>query len=356
MKILYLSCHSIHEYDEVRILHELGYHIYIPGRDWDYKNRGFVDRPVIDSLEFDEEDCLAYHHMHQDYNKKFEGFNYTNIPEPVHRFSNLTKEFVDRFDVIIVMSLFRHWIHENWDVFKDKTVIWRTNGQSSDGLEDFVGAFKKDKPNLKILRYSPTEKTYKNYSGEDAMIRFAKKPEEWCGWTGKNNQVISLSQNVINRAYDCSWDIMEYIGNKLPFTLYGQSNDGNPFWSGSYLKYEEILEVLKSNKVYFYNGTKPANYTLNFMEAWLTGIPVVALGKKLGNRVDMDNYEVYQMIENGVDGFYSDDKDELVSYCRELLDNDKLANNVSKAGRQKAIQYFGYEPIKKQWKEFLESL
>ena len=31
MKILYLPCHSVHEYDEVRMFHEMGHEIFSPG-------------------------------------------------------------------------------------------------------------------------------------------------------------------------------------------------------------------------------------------------------------------------------------------------------------------------------------
>lgn len=351
MKILYLSCHSIHEYDELRVLHDLGHEILSLGTH--QIGNGFVMRPAIPGL-FHSDEFL------DKIDKFYINLQERNIPinDPMQIFSNLSPELVKDFDVIMVMCLFKPWIDENWDVCKDKTIIWRTNGQSNHHLENYVKVFRKDKPNIKIARYSPAERRYKNYAGEDAMLRFAKKIDEFKDWNGKNERVISLCQGAKKRGNTCNFDIIQHISENLPYTLYGHANEELSYWNGHDLEYEELKQVLRDNKVYFYNGTKPACYTLNFMEAWLTGTPVVAVGDELGNcpEMELDNYEIPELIENGVNGFYSNDKNELVNYCKQLLNDDKLANDISEAGRQKASEVFGYDNILKQWKEFFDNL
>lgn len=351
MKILYLSCHSIHEYDELRILHDLGHEILSIGTL--QPGNGFGARPGIPGLVHSEE-------FLEKIEKFYEHLREKNVPlnDPMEIFSNLSSELVKDFDIVMVMCLFRPWVERNWDVIKDKIVIWRTNGQSNSHLENYVDVFRQNKSNIKIARYSPTERRYKNYAGEDAMLRFAKKIDEFDNWNGNTNRVISLCQSAKDRSYSCNFPIIQHMSENLPYTLYGRVNDGIPYWNGKELSYEELKQVLRDNKVYFYNGTKPSCYTLNFMEAWLTGIPVVAVGNDLGNDhgYELNNYEVPELIENGVNGFYSDDKNELVEYCNTLLNDDKLAKSISSAGRNKAIELFGYDDILLKWKEFFNSL
>ena len=91
----------------------------------------------------------------------------------------------------------------------------------------------------------------------------------------------------------------------------------------------------------------------------MTGIPVVALGPTLGNspyELGQQTYEIPDLIENGVDGFWSDDVVLLRKYCERLLNDLPFAKAIGEAGRRKAIKIFGKETIKKQWKEFFNGL
>jgi glycosyltransferase involved in cell wall biosynthesis len=89
-----------------------------------------------------------------------------------------------------------------------------------------------------------------------------------------------------------------------------------------------------------------------FMEAWMTGMPVVAIGKSLAGF----NIEVPQLIANGVNGFTSDSLAELRRYISALLEDYGLAKKISSEGRKKAIELFDKGKIKGQWKCFFDSL
>jgi len=132
----------------------------------------------------------------------------------------------------------------------------------------------------------------------------------------------------------------------------------DPIWRGQ-LSFEDLKNAYRINDVYFYTGTYPASYTLNFIEAWMTGIPVVAVGSTLANLgvyQDQDAYEVPFLIENGVNGFVSDSIPELHAMCYNLLNDKELATRVGNAGRESAIKYFGKEKIKGEWDKFLNEL
>ena len=91
----------------------------------------------------------------------------------------------------------------------------------------------------------------------------------------------------------------------------------------------------------------------------MTGIPVVAIGPKAGNspyEPGQETYEIPDLIEHQVSGFYSDDIKELRLNVQYLLDHPENAKLVGQNGRKKAIEIFGKETIKKQWKEFFDKL
>jgi glycosyltransferase involved in cell wall biosynthesis len=340
MKIFYMSCHSVHEYDEVRMFNKLGHQVFSPSAYMNPQNEDHL-RPGIEGLVYDPIDVEKFHKL--------------ALPGTDNK-DNLTTDFLKPFDVIFVMSLADRWIVKQWDIIKDKIVIWRTNGQSNSVQELKMKSLKEKYPNLKIARYSPTERTMTNYAGEDCMIRFGKRPDEYCDWNGKNKRVMSLCQNMIGRSRDCSWGVFEQIAKTFPTTLYGMSNEDNEFWIGRKLLTSELIQAMQDNLVYFYTGTKPANYTLNFIEAWMTGIPVVAVGPKIGNAIGYNTYEIQNLIKNGINGFVSDNIEELKSCVSLLLNNYDLCKQIGKNGRISAIKHFNEYDKEIEWKKFFDEL
>jgi len=334
MKLLYLSCHSIAEYDEVKLFKEMGIDVFSHGAYTDPNVCGDDKRPPIGGKRDDELIELA---------KK-------NDKE------NMSREFLNKFDVIFSHWMPR-WIAQNWDNMKDKKVILRTNGQSSPDDENWMKPYKKQ--GLKIVRYSPKEKGIPGYIGEDAIIRFYKDPKDWGNWNGHKKRVITIGQSMIKRDKFCNYNIFQQATAGVERALYGPENEeaGN-IWKGC-VSYNKLREALRDARCYFYTGTHPACYTLNFMEAWMTGTPIVALGPEYGNQkflINQKSYEIHHLITHGKDGFVSDDIGELHHYVKQLLDDKKLAERISKAGRKSAVKVFGKDTIKKQWEDFLSKL
>lgn len=344
MKILYLSCHSILEYDEVKLLSELGHEVFSPGAYVEPANPGDASlRPGINNLNYDPEIREQYRVIDDAHPGK-DGKEF------------LTKEFVDNFDCVIVMHLPR-WIEKNWEVMKHKTVIWRTIGQSVSHNEQQLAPYRKE--GLKIVRYSPMERFIPGYIGGDAMIRFYKDPDEYNGWNGGIKKVITLAQSMQQRDIACNFSLFEEVTRPYPRMLFGKGNEGVAPWAVGEVSYSQLKEELKNNRAYFYTGTHPASYTLNFIESLMTGIPVVAIGPAYGNAQYYPGhflYEVGGIIKNGVNGFVSDNKAELSNSVKMLLEDEALAKEISAKGRETAIQLFGKDTVKEQWKNYLQTL
>ena len=334
MKIQYLSCHAVLEYDEVKLLTDMGFEVYSNGCYRDPKGAYTLPRPGIPGAKFDQRffDLTAQHPK-------------TNLPP----------ELIEPYDVIIIMSGENEKpLTENWDKIKHKRVIWRGIGQNKPSQEKMLKKYFDD--GLEIVRYSPKERAYNNFAGETAMIRFYKDPDEFKGWTGENKTVINFSQSLIGRRGFCHYD--EIMGSMAGFDakVYGSGNSDLGSFNGGEVPYEMMKELMRKSRVYIYGGTWPACYTLSLMEAMMTGMPVVAVGKSLAHLTSheqFDFYEVDEIIENGINGFIGDNIQELRQYVNALLEDHELAKRISENARKTAIEYFGKKKIGEQWKTLL---
>lgn len=329
MKLLYLSCHAILEYDELKIFEELGIDYFSLGSYIIPQKPVDPIRPAL-TKEVDE-DLLAHAPMRE----------------------ALPAEFLDKFDVIVIMHK-PEWIIDNWPVLKGRRVIWRTIGQSTPSIERRLAPMRDE--GLQVVRYSSHENNIRENIGCDAVIHFYKDEEEFGNYNGMNKQVITFAQNMLARGEFTHYDIFERTMVGLPAKVYGSKNEDLGEKWGGYQTYEDLRQVMRDNRVYFYTGTQPASYTLNFIESWMTGIPVVAIGEKWGNSMKIAGertYAVPDLIENGVNGFVSDDLNYLRMVTEMLLNDHALAKKIGATGRQSAIAYFGKNVIKSKWKDFL---
>ena len=333
MKCCYLGCHSILEYDELKMFTQIdGLEWFSTGRYYD-PSVSASDRPAL-SFPVDKKHYTAWIMAKGKWN---------------------TKEFLDRFDVLYFMHR-PDDVFNNWDLLKNRKIIWRTIGQNTFDIELKLQQLRKENPNLKIVRYSPGERRHKNYAGEDALIRFSKDSASYGPWEGSIKKVLTVGQSMKARGDACGWPIFSKLAERLPCQLVGHANsDAGDLWIGRDLPYEELLKTYCDYRAYLYTGTKPASYCLNFIEAWMTGIPVVALGPSLANGPE-DLYEVSQLIMYGKDGYWADYEDDLVRVLNLLLEDELLAKKIGEAGRARAIELFDETVIKPQWDTFFKTL
>jgi len=342
-RLLLLPCHSILEYDDVKMFSGLGYEVFSPGSYICDKNPGDPTmRPTIPGFK-----------VNPDLNEQWHKLAIT-MPGQDPKY-NLSRDFVqNNFDVIIVTHI-PEWVSNNWEAFRGKRVIWRTIGQSISVVEDKLRSYRQQ--GLEIVRYSPMEEKIPGYIGSDAMIRFGKDPAEYPEWKGSLRQVVTFAQSMKQRDAACNFSLFELVTRPFPRKLYGPGNQGSCSGAHDKVTYEEQKKILCDSKCYFATGTHPASYTLNFIEAWLSGIPVVTIGPGYGNAKYFPGhelYEVHQLVQTGVNGFVSDSPVMLQQYIRILLDNESVARSIGSMGRQEAIRHFDKAMISAAWDKYLE--
>lgn len=334
MKILYLSCHSILEYDELRIFAELGHDVFSFGTYHNPKKIDDSKRPTLDLPYHPDLEALCAKTTQED------------IPQ----------EVIDWADVIICMHK-PDWLISNWSKFKGKIIIERTIGQNMIDNENILRAL--IQRGLEVVRYSPREATIPGYAGHSAIIRFAKKLEEFGAWTGKEEVILNVTQDMVARGGACNYTFWDLSTKGFPRALIGKGSEVIGPEGKGIVPLEYMQRAMRDCLAYFYTGTYPASYTLNFIEALMTGCPIIALGPKFGNNPrypEFSLYEVPDFAERSVGILLADSIEEARSNIKYVLEEGDYREKASKANRELAIELFGFDGIKKQWETFLQSV
>ncbi len=320
LRVLYVSVHAALEYDEVRLIESLGLPVDVGSADGSCLIPR-SDRPCAGRLVGWDDETLSY------------------------------------YDLIIVMhdidALSRIWNARR----PGQRVIWRTIGQSSPHHERIV---RRNCPGVEIIRYSPRERSLQDFAGESTLIRFYKDKDELCGWTGGDDSVMVMRNNFLKRGFVDDIVISKALAD-LPWKLFGFGNAEHPRAAGD-VSYPELLQSMRRADVIFATHSVPASYTLNLMEAMMTGAPVVALAREavgadaddpMLNGIGRRLYEVDGIIDNGRSGFLVRDADEARAVISRLLREPELKHKIGAAGRARAISLFDRSTIEPQWRKFL---
>ena len=335
LRILCVSVHPVLEYDELTLLEDMGHKVFSLGFYFD-RNKANELRPALNHTNWHAE-CQA----------AFYASGCGGAEEPV-RWS-VSESFCSLFDLIIVHHNFR-FIAANWESLRKSRVAWRTIGQETHWGEDAMRDFRRS--GVKIIRWSPEERYIERYIGSDMVIRSVKDSAEWTGWTGKTRRVVTFNNNFRARGARMSFDFHQQCVDGLPFDLYGLNNDDVPHWRGV-VSAAQQQEILRSHCCAFITGTQPAPYTLGFIEAWMTGIPVVHVGRKRSCGDAHGIYEIDHLIVHGENGFLVDEVAEAKEVMSALIGDSDLCRRISQAGRASAIAFFGKDRAKREWSDFL---
>lgn len=345
-KILYVSCHAVLEYDELRMFRDIGYPFFSIGAYINPESPHSSIRPPLKDCQSIPYALSDYHLMCQDNLKK-------GLPPDLHS-KVFTEKFLNNFDVIIIMHIPK-WIIDNWNVLKGRNVIWRTIGQSTPQTEEQLRKCREE--GLRIVRYSPKERDISGYIGEDALIRFGKYEKDFNSWVGDVPRVITIGQHMKQRGWWCNYDIFKAATEGMARKLYGIGNADDSDMGGEELKdYDSLLDVLSRNAVYFYTGTRPASYTLNFIEAAMAGIPMVSIGPKSVVFKGGDYFEVSSLLEKYEAGFFSDEESQLRKYVNMLMSDRNVAERTSINCRKMSIELFDAEKIRENWRSIFDQL
>ena len=256
---------------------------------------------------------------------------------------NLSAEYIKKFDVVLFSWIIEP-LFQNFALFSGIPTFYQTFGQSDGNRENLLRKLRGAR--VPVVRMSEHEKFFPNYAGADAVIDLQIDTNFYKGWTGQEEYIYTVNSAFVQRKFESNTAEYLKVTEDLPKKLYGTHNQGmRALYNYGAASSEELLRQFQINRLYFSLGTKPCPVVLSFKEAMSTGQPVITWGPKLGG----PTFAAHTFIENGVNGFYSDDLSELKSYAELLLKNYDLAKKVSIEGRKTALKNFGMDIIGPKW-------
>ena len=167
-------------------------------------------------------------------------------------------------------------------------------------------------------------------------------PSDYGGYVGNIERVLRIGNFIKERDMMLGYSIQERILKDLSSTTLGL----NPNIPGACLpeNWEDFKDFLRSHRVYLHTTTTPNEdgYNLSMLEVMATGAPVVSIANPTSP------------IEDGVNGFVSDDEDYLREKIKELLKDRSLAKSIGQKTRETVMDKFPVDNFIKEWKRVIE--
>lgn len=340
LNLLYLSCHETMEFDELTIFKNLGFNIFSIGYYLDPKNPINPTRTPIDyEPRKDLVDKFNFYH-----GKSFK----PNKPFLIN------KDFLKEFD-IIVASHYPEWFFFNQPNLSNKFLIRRSVGLSCASFEYGLLPFRKH--GMKVIRYSPRESTIPHYHGTDMVIRCSIDPNEFNNWNGADESVFTVQKTFKKSGAYTNIDFYEKATLGLKRVLCGLHNEDIPY-AHTDVPYETLKQYMRDSRVAYVSCARPAPLTYALGETMMTGCPIVTMGPKEGNFHQEgfgQTFEVHELIDQNINGFWSDNPQEVNDFLVQLMKDHELAKQMSLKSREKALKLFHPEIILNQWKEFFNN-
>jgi glycosyltransferase involved in cell wall biosynthesis len=350
--ILLCLSHSVEEHDQLRLFSEMGHDVFSLGGYIDPAHPHSDLRPPLPDVSFHPElkaavDAIGAH---------------DNLGAAQERIPDAVLDWLGDDGVIFyhhnLHRLFGQWDRlRAWrDASSGRRIVWRSVGQSVEGNEQDARPFRDQ--GLERVAYSPKEANIPGYSGHDALIRFYADPDEWTGWTGEDARVLNIAQHdAVPHARDewLNWRFWEEATAGLPRVFAGSHSE--KVGGLGKLPLDDMKALLRSCRVFLYTGTQPASYTLGFIEAMMTGIPVVSIGPSWMTIFPPYGpllFEGHELVDGSLK--WNDNPAALRQLLKSwYLDDgsDAVAREDSEYGRRRAIALFGKPTIRDQWARFL---
>jgi hypothetical protein len=218
MNVLLLTSHSIAEYDDLRMLSDLGYDVFSIGAYTNPGQPGDDKRPALPDVPYHADFEALCWEQRAATTATIRASSSTGPRVTCTRRSSTGPTRSSS------TTSPKRGSPGQWPRIRDKRVIWRTCGQSDPRLEAAMARL----DGLEIVRYSPKERNLGNYAGETTLIRFGKYPEDWGGWTGHWPVVGNVSQHAPEphgRDDALNWRFWEEATQGLPRTFAGPHSE-----------------------------------------------------------------------------------------------------------------------------------
>jgi glycosyltransferase involved in cell wall biosynthesis len=156
----------------------------------------------------------------------------------------------------------------------------------------------------------------------------------------KENHILTVANDFINRNYCLHYDLWLDTTADLPNRIVGETEG----LSKSASSLDELVEEYNKCQVYFNTSTTPIPMSL--LEAMSCGCAVVTVEASM----------MPEIIENGVNGFISNDKDQLKKYLIEILNDNNLRETLGNNARKTILDKFSEQAFLNKWNSVFDNI
>lgn len=150
----------------------------------------------------------------------------------------------------------------------------------------------------------------------------------------RENKVLSIVNDWINRDYECGFTLWKEVTKDLPVCVAGDT----PSLSKPAKNTEELIDIYNRNSI-FLNTSIHSPVPTTLLEAMACGCCVVTTKNEM----------IESFIENGKNGFISNDKDEIRKNLEVCLNNPDMCREIGKNARQTIIDKFSLKTFTEKW-------
>jgi len=155
----------------------------------------------------------------------------------------------------------------------------------------------------------------------------------------KNGKTLSVVNDFVNRDYCCNYSGWQRITEGLPVRLVGNT----PGLSEPAKDIHELVSEYQQASV-FLNTSTVSPVPTSLLEAMSCGCAVVSTATCM----------IPEIINNGVNGYISNNEEDLKGYIKELLDDPSLAVKMGQAARETILEKFSEDKFINNWNQVFD--
>ena len=156
----------------------------------------------------------------------------------------------------------------------------------------------------------------------------------------REDHALSVVNDWINRDWCCGFGIWQNVIQGLPHRVMGDT----PGLSEPASSTQDLVSAYQSSRIFLNTSTISPIPTV-LLEAMSCGCAVVST----------ETCMIPEVIEHGVNGFMSNDINELKQYVVDLLNDEDLARQMGEAARETVVKRFSVDKFASKWDFILHS-
>jgi len=156
--------------------------------------------------------------------------------------------------------------------------------------------------------------------------------------TKEGDEILSVVNDWINRDWCCGFSLWQEVVKGLPYKVLGDT----PGLSEPASSIEDLVATYQNSRI-FLNTSTISPVPTALMEAMSCGCAVVST----------ETCMIPEVIENGVNGFITNDENKMKQYLVDLLNDEDMAKEIGDNARKTIVDRYSAEKFVDKWQYIL---